>query len=79
LHYWLGDRDGARTWYERLLRVTDEPELIAEGAFRLGEMAAEDGDRGRAGELLERAAGTGSGEFAARARVLMRGLSGDKS
>ncbi|MFI1333303.1 tetratricopeptide repeat protein [Streptomyces sp. NPDC020845] len=79
LHYWLGDRDGARTWYERLLRATHEPELIAEGAFRLGEMAAEDGDRGRASELLERAAGTGSGEFAERAQELLRGLSADKS
>ncbi|MEU5638973.1 WD40 repeat domain-containing protein [Streptomyces milbemycinicus] len=79
LHYWLGDRDGARTWYERLLKATHEPELIAEGAFRLGEMAAEDGDRERAGELLERAADTGSGEFAERARELLRGLPADKS
>ncbi|MDX3227407.1 WD40 repeat domain-containing protein [Streptomyces sp. ME19-01-6] len=77
LHYWLGDRDGARTWYERLLKATHEPELVAEGAFRLGEMAAEDGDRGRAGELLERAAATGSGEFAGQARELLGGLSAD--
>ncbi|MES4901280.1 MULTISPECIES: tetratricopeptide repeat protein [unclassified Streptomyces] len=78
LHYWLGDRDGARTWYERLLKATQEPELVAEGAFRLGEMAAEDGDGGRAREFLERAAATGSAEFAERARELLRGLPADK-
>jgi hypothetical protein len=60
-------------------KATDEPALVAEGAFRLGEMAAEDGDRGRAGELLERAAATGSGEFAERARELLRGLSADNA
>ncbi|MFD8867820.1 WD40 repeat domain-containing protein [Streptomyces sp. NPDC059590] len=77
LHYWLGERDGARTWYERMLKAAREPELIAEGAFRLGEMAAEDGDRERAIEFLERGAATGSGTFAEQARELLRGLTAD--
>ncbi|MER7790029.1 WD40 repeat domain-containing protein [Streptomyces sp. NPDC097640] len=77
LHYWLGKRDGARTWYERMLKAAREPELIAEGAFRLGEMAVEDGDRERAIEFLERGAATGSGTFAERARELLSGLTAD--
>ncbi|MEU1665829.1 tetratricopeptide repeat protein [Streptomyces sparsogenes] len=73
LHYLLGERDGARVWYARMLRATQDPELIAEGAFRLGEMAVEDGDRERAAELLERAATTGRGRFAEQARELLGG------
>ncbi|GGV34893.1 hypothetical protein GCM10010182_68550 [Actinomadura cremea] len=74
LHYWLGERDGARRWYERMLEVTDLPELVAEACCRLGEMAAEDGDAARAAEHLERAAGTGDPAFAERAGELLDGL-----
>ncbi|QFG19867.1 M48 family metallopeptidase [Actinomadura sp. WMMB 499] len=71
LHYWLGERAGARHWYERMLEVTDLPELVAEACCRLGEMAAADGDAARAAKHLERAAGTGDPAFAGRARELL--------
>ncbi|RSN62252.1 hypothetical protein [Actinomadura sp. WAC 06369] len=71
LHYWVGDRDGARHWYERMLEVTDLPDLVAEACCRLGEMAAEDGAAARAAEHLERAAATGDPAFAGKARELL--------
>jgi tetratricopeptide (TPR) repeat protein len=71
LCYQVGDRDGARRWYERMLEVTDLPDLVAEACFRLGEMAAADGDTARARTNLERAAGTEDATFAEQARRLL--------
>ncbi|MEV5830653.1 tetratricopeptide repeat protein [Spirillospora sp. NPDC052242] len=74
LHYWMGDRDAARRWYERMLEVTDLPDLVAEACCRLGEMAAADGDAARAAQHLERAAATGDPAFAGKARELLARL-----
>ncbi|WP_343951976.1 tetratricopeptide repeat protein [Nonomuraea longicatena] len=74
LHYWQGSREGARAWYERMLPLTEDPELVAEGSYRLGEYAAADGDRERAAEHLRRAAGTGYPGFSEQAAELLERL-----
>ncbi|WP_433461389.1 hypothetical protein [Spirillospora sp. CA-128828] len=71
LHYLVGDRAGARHWYERMLKVTDLPELVAEACFRLGEMAAAGGDTERAVKHLGRAVRTEDATFAGQARELL--------
>ncbi|MEV0647410.1 tetratricopeptide repeat protein [Phytomonospora sp. NPDC050363] len=78
LHYLLDETEQARVWYERMLRATDDPELVAEGCCRLGELAARDGDRQVAVDLLNRAVATGSGAFADSARNLLGDLTGGR-
>ncbi|GAA3753862.1 hypothetical protein GCM10022225_43270 [Plantactinospora mayteni] len=76
LHYWLGDHEGTRTWYQRALKFAYDPAVIAEATFRLGELAAEDGDREAAAEFLRQAAATGHEGFAERAEELLSRLTG---
>ncbi|NUW31676.1 tetratricopeptide repeat protein [Nonomuraea sp. SMC257] len=71
LCHWLGDRDGALRHYELTLTLTDLPDLVAEAAFRLGEIRYERGDLATARRLLERAVATGDAVFAPRAAELL--------
>ncbi|AQZ65528.1 Exonuclease SbcC [[Actinomadura] parvosata subsp. kistnae] len=71
LCYWLGDRDGALRYYELMLELTERPELVAEAAFRLGEIRYERGDLELARRLLATAAGTGDPAFAPEAETLL--------
>ncbi|MEV0384977.1 hypothetical protein [Nonomuraea sp. NPDC050643] len=64
LHYRLGNREESLRWYDRTLSGTDDSELIAEAAFRVGEMR---GDRA----ALRRAAESGHAEFAEPALALL--------
>ncbi|MGN9837829.1 hypothetical protein ACTMTI_06890 [Nonomuraea sp. H19] len=71
LCYWLGDRDGALRYYELTLSLTEEPDLVAEAACRLGEIRYERGDLALARRLLELATGTGDPSFAPQAELLL--------
>ncbi|MFI7700136.1 tetratricopeptide repeat protein [Nonomuraea sp. NPDC049480] len=71
LCYWLGDRDGALRYYELTLGLTEEAELVAEAACRLGEIRYERGDLVLARRLLRAAAGTGDPSFAPQAELLL--------
>lgn len=70
LHYWLGHEDKARGLYQRVLDRTDEAVLVAEAAYRLGELAAKAGDVARATTLLETAIATDDPSFAPQATDL---------
>jgi len=74
LYYLLGERESAVKWYQRMLKATKDPELVAEGCFRIGEFAAADGERAKARTFLRRAIGTGDRKFGAQARELLAGL-----
>ncbi len=77
LHYWVGDRDQTREFYQRVLDSTSaNPEYVAEAAYRLGELASQDGDTERAVAHLERAVRTGDATFAGRASDLLTRLRG---
>ncbi|MGP4020915.1 tetratricopeptide repeat protein [Saccharopolyspora sp. 5N708] len=67
LCYWLADRDGARVHYQRVLDQTEQQDLVAEAAFRLGEMAVQDDDLARAAEFLTIAQATDDPDFAPQA------------
>ncbi|WP_344582200.1 tetratricopeptide repeat protein [Nonomuraea roseoviolacea] len=71
LCHWLGDRDGALRHYELTLTLTDRPDLVAEAAFRLGEIRYEHGDLATARRLLETAVATGDAAFAPQAAELL--------
>ncbi|RVX38338.1 hypothetical protein EDD27_0634 [Nonomuraea polychroma] len=71
LCYWLGDRDGALRYYELTLGLTEQADLVAEAACRLGEIRYERGDLTLARRLLEAAAGTGDPAFAPQAELLL--------
>ncbi|MGP3956924.1 hypothetical protein ACTWPT_13060 [Nonomuraea sp. 3N208] len=71
LCYWVGDRDGALRYYELTLGLTEQADLVAEAACRLGEIRYERGDLTLARRLLEAAAGTGDPAFAPQAELLL--------
>ncbi|HEX4815146.1 MAG TPA: tetratricopeptide repeat protein, partial [Nonomuraea sp.] len=71
LCYWIGDRDGALRYYELTLGLTDDPELVAEAACRLGEIRYERGDLALARHLLRTAADTGDPAFGPQAELLL--------
>ncbi|WP_188190123.1 tetratricopeptide repeat protein [Nonomuraea sp. SYSU D8015] len=75
LCYWLGDRDGALRYYELTLGLTEQADLVAEAACRLGEIRYERGDLAVARRLLRTAAGTGDPSFAPQAEILLAKLS----
>ncbi|WP_433174768.1 hypothetical protein [Actinoallomurus sp. CA-150999] len=73
LHYLLGDKAEAARHYERVLELSDNPEYVAESAYRLGEHLAETGDHTRAIELMNRTLAAGFPGFDADAgRLLAR-------
>ncbi|WP_026120295.1 tetratricopeptide repeat protein [Nocardiopsis potens] len=77
LYYLVGDREQAREFYRRTLGSTrSSPDLVAEAACRLGEMAAQDGDTDQAVSHLERARDTGDAAFAPQAERLLNELTG---
>ncbi|WP_420162012.1 tetratricopeptide repeat protein [Nocardiopsis sp. CNT-189] len=77
LYYQVGDRERSREFYQRTLdSAGSSPDLVAEAAYRLGEMAGEDGDTERAARYLERARDTGDAVFAPRAARLLGGPAG---
>ncbi|TDC00094.1 tetratricopeptide repeat protein [Nonomuraea longispora] len=71
LCHWLGDRDGALRYYEQTLGLTEQSDLVAEAAFRLGEIRYERGDLEQARRMLRRAVDTGDASFAAEAETLL--------
>lgn len=75
LCYWLGDRDGALRYYELTLSLTDQPDLVAEAACRLGEIRHERGDLALAVRMLEIAVDTGDETFAPEAAGLLGRIS----
>ncbi|MEU7892461.1 tetratricopeptide repeat protein [Nonomuraea sp. NPDC049152] len=74
LCYWLGDRDGALRFYELTLALTEQPDLVAEAAHRLGEIRFAHGDLATARRMLEIAVETGDAAFAPPARELLARL-----
>ncbi|WP_219527413.1 tetratricopeptide repeat protein [Nonomuraea guangzhouensis] len=74
LCYWLNDRDGAVRYYELTLGLTEQPDLVAEAAFRLGEIRYAHGDLTVARRMLRLAAGTDDSTFAADAEQLLAKL-----
>ncbi len=74
LCYWLGDRDGALRFYELTLSLTEQPDLVAEAAHRLGEIRFAHGDLAAARRMLEIAIETGDAAFAPQARDLLARL-----
>lgn len=77
LYYWVGDRDRSREFYRRTLDSTrSNPDLVAEAAYRLGEMASHDGDTDQAVRYLERARDTADATFTPRASELLGRLTG---
>ncbi|MEU5030486.1 tetratricopeptide repeat protein [Streptomyces milbemycinicus] len=77
LYYWVGDRDQSREFYQRTLDSTrSNPDLVAEAAYQLGEMAGEDGDTDQAVQYLERARETGDATFGPQTSQLLGRLTG---
>ncbi|NUS83269.1 MAG: tetratricopeptide repeat protein [Streptomyces sp.] len=77
LYYWIGDRDQSREFYQRTLDSTgSNPDLVAEAAYRLGEMAGQDGDTDQAVRYLERARDTGDATFGPQTGQLLGRLTG---
>ncbi|MEV1174940.1 tetratricopeptide repeat protein, partial [Nonomuraea sp. NPDC049784] len=74
LCYWLGDRDGALRYYELTLGLTEQADLVAEAACRLGEIRYERGDLELARQLLMTAVSTGDASFAPSAESLLAKL-----
>ncbi|HUR06872.1 MAG TPA: tetratricopeptide repeat protein, partial [Nonomuraea sp.] len=72
LAYWLGDRGTAARYYELTLATdTQQPDLVGEAAYRLGEIRHGDGDLDLARKHLRRAVESGDEGFAAQARTLL--------
>lgn len=77
LHYWVGDRDQSREFYQHTLNSTrSNADLVAEAAYRLGEMASQDGDTDQAVRYLERARDIGDATFGPQASQLLCRLTG---
>lgn len=74
LCYWLGDRDGALRYYELTLGLSRQDDLVAEAAYRLGEIRYERGDLDLARRLLATAVDTGDTAFAPQAETLLSKL-----
>jgi tetratricopeptide (TPR) repeat protein len=74
LHYWLQEKDEALRWYRRTLDATDDPALVGEAAYRIGEILHDGGDPDTARQYLERAATTGDPAFAPQAIALLAGV-----
>ena len=74
LCYWLGDRDGALRYYELTLGLTEQDDLVAEAACRLGEIRYARGDLELARRLLAQAVGTGDPAFGPEAEALLARL-----
>ncbi|KAB8195884.1 tetratricopeptide repeat protein [Nonomuraea phyllanthi] len=74
LCYWLGDRDGALRYYDLTLGLTEQADLVAEAAFRLGEIRYERGDLEPARRLLTTAVATGDPSFGPSAEALLSKL-----
>ncbi|MCG5216021.1 tetratricopeptide repeat protein [Streptosporangium sp. KLBMP 9127] len=74
LHYWLDHEDQAHTLYQRVLDRTEEAELIAEAAFRLGELTAAAGDLPKAMDLMETVIATDDPSFTPQATGLLARL-----
>jgi FimV-like protein len=72
LGYLLGDSVTASRYYGQSLALTDDGELVAEAAFRLGEIRYHDGDRPAAIGLLHQAVSTGEPDFAEQAAALLK-------
>ncbi|MET7330115.1 tetratricopeptide repeat protein [Nonomuraea sp. NPDC005650] len=71
LCYWLGDHDGALRYYELTLGLTEQADLVAEAACRMGEIRYARGDVDRARRLLVTAVETGDPSFASPASTLL--------
>lgn len=76
LHYWLEEYAEAVQFYEYTLANTDDAELVAEAAFRVGEIRYRRGEVQQARELLDRAARTEDPSFAHQATQLLAELGG---
>ncbi|MFI6734735.1 tetratricopeptide repeat protein [Nonomuraea sp. NPDC050451] len=71
LCYWLGDHDGALRYYELTLGLTEQADLVAEAACRMGEIRYARGDMDLARRLLVTAVETGDPSFASPASSLL--------
>ncbi|MFG6192240.1 tetratricopeptide repeat protein [Nonomuraea sp. JJY05] len=71
LCYWLGDHDGALRYYELTLGLTEQADLVAEAACRMGEIRYARGDLELARRLLVTAVETGDPSFASPASSLL--------
>ncbi|AOS64342.1 putative N-acetylglucosaminyl transferase [Actinoalloteichus hymeniacidonis] len=74
LHYWRDEFAESAEHYGYTLANTDDPELIAEAAYRVGEIRAQAGAIAEAKELLDRAVRTEDETFASRAAALLKVL-----
>ncbi|GAB3432145.1 tetratricopeptide repeat protein [Flindersiella endophytica] len=71
LCYWLEEFDQALRWYLRTLDGTTDPELIAEAAYRAGEILNAAGEVEQARAMLRRAAASGDATFGSQAEALL--------
>ncbi|MER5998763.1 tetratricopeptide repeat protein [Nonomuraea angiospora] len=71
LCYWLGDHDGALRYYELTLGLTEQADLVAEAACRMGEIRYARGDMELARRLLRTAVETGDPSFVPTASSLL--------
>ncbi|MFI0467087.1 tetratricopeptide repeat protein [Saccharopolyspora sp. 5N102] len=74
MHYWREDHAEAVRHYEYTLASTEDPELIAEAAYRVGEIRYRRGEVQQARELLNRAVRTEDPSFADQATKLLTEL-----
>ncbi|MCI2418125.1 tetratricopeptide repeat protein [Saccharopolyspora sp. K220] len=75
MHYWRAEHADALRHYEYTLAHTEDRELIAEAAYRVGEIRYQRGEVQQARELLDRAARTEDPSFAQQASELLAKLS----
>ncbi|MGP3974424.1 tetratricopeptide repeat protein [Streptomyces sp. 8N114] len=71
LNYWLEHWDAAVHWYQRTLDRTDEPELVGEAGYRVGEILTGQNKPEAAVAYLRRAADSGYEPFAQQAQELL--------
>ncbi|MGH3659145.1 MAG: hypothetical protein ACRDUA_21030, partial [Micromonosporaceae bacterium] len=77
LHYWLDDKPKAARLYEQILEMSEDPEYVAEAAYRVSEFLVESTDpvdTPRVIALLERTLGSSFTAFHADARALLARL-----
>ncbi|MER7012841.1 tetratricopeptide repeat protein [Saccharopolyspora sp. NPDC000359] len=74
LHYWREELAEAARHYGYTLANTEDSELIAEAAYRVGEFHYQRGEFDAAREFLDRAARTETPHFAAQASTLLARL-----